>query len=317
MATESTISSAAISFSNYTTDAQASVVTSTFPNSSATSTDSFTQQALYPRKNLISGQRSLGWRSADTGSRQHFGIAFDLGSAKTPGVFALINSNLSATLGAAAVSAGETNLSVAPNSLALTAQQVLLQGSATSNFAATQDFTYTLYAEDENNKIQKFYVGNDNSGAAASAYRYWRVVAHKEAIIKTYAEVGNIWLGEVTAIAPEIGSLKSTLNDASVSSASRSGAVYSDRIKPLRAISFAMKHTDDLTEAIPLQKLAASAGSTREVLLDISAWSTDSLDATKTRKGSDVYYGRLKSGFNWSAKFQRRRSVSFSFMETA
>lgn len=314
MATEKTISSAAMSFENFLTRASARALDETNANQNSATTNLSTEQNLYPRKNIVSPQRSKTWRSSDTGVKKHAAIAIDAGSSVAPRLFALVNSNLSYDVATALISSGQAeNLTVSPNSATLAANQVILQGSDSSSFVSAQDFTYSLYEQDSNNAILRFYIDNDNSGSAmpAAGYRYWRVVFNKDSAESSYIELGQFWLGTVTDIAPEIGGLSSKQKDNSVISTSYSGAQYSDKITPIRTISFTIKHTEDSAEAIPLQKLAASAGATSEVIIDISAWSSDA-----TRKSADTYYGRLSSqGFGWSAKFQRRRTIKFSFAE--
>jgi len=312
MATEKTISSAAISLENFTTASSASVLEETFADNANSSSNSFTQQALYPRSNLSKAQRSKTWRSADTGTRAHCAVAMDLGSGKVPGVLAIVDSNLSYAYGAV-LSGDSSTLTVKPNNSTISASQIMLQASNSSNFATSVDFTYSTYDQDPDNKVLRFYLENDNSSNSMSAfgYRYWRLVLHKSSAAETYFEIGQLYLGAVTEIAPEIGSLQYKQKDPSRVSSSYSGARYSDKLKPVRTINFSIKHIEDSAEAIPLQKIAASAGGVSQGILDISAWSTDAV-----RKASDVYYGALaQSGFNWKAQFQRRRTVSFSFVE--
>ena len=313
MATEKTISSAAISFANFMTSSSSSALTETAAEHGS-STNMSTEQSLYPRSNLTSPQRSKTWRSSDTGVKKHVAIAMDAGSYRIPTVFALVNSNLSYNTAVFLVAGGATEtLTVQPNERTITATQIMLQGSNSSSFANSQDFTYNLYEADSDNGVLRFYIDKDDDNAAIGGLglRYWRVVFNKDSTASPYVELGQFWLGTVTEIAPEIGSLKSTQNDPSPVSASYGGTQYYDSIDPVRTINFGVKHAEDAAEVIPLQKLAAASGATREALIDISAWSTDA-----TRKASDTYYGRLtKSGFKWTAKFQRRRSVQFSFVE--
>lgn len=313
MATEKTISSAAISFDNFMTSSSAAALPETAAEQSS-STNMSTEQSLYPRSNLTSPQRSKTWRSADNGTKTHAAIGMDSGTLRIPEVFALIDSNLSYSVGALLIAGGAAEtLQVAPNNAALTATQVMLQGSNSSAFSATQDFTYNLYDADSHNGVLRFYIDKDDGGTALPAfgYRYWRVVFNRDSTAASYIELGQFWLGTVTDIAPEIKSLRSKQNDASAISASYSGAQYVDKIKPIRSIEFGIEHAEDAAEAIPLQKLAASSGATSEALIDISAWSSDS-----TRKSADTYYGRLRgTGFSWSANFQRRRSVKLAFVE--
>jgi len=311
MATEKTISSAAISLDNFTTAALASSLEETFADNANSSANSFTQQALYPRTNLSKAQRSKTWRSADTGTRAHCAVAFDLGVGKAPGVFAIVDSNLS--YAGALASGDSSSLTVKPNNSTISATQIILQASTQSNFATAIDFTYSIYDQDSDNKILRFYLDKDNSGNAMSAYgyRYWRIVLHKSSAIETYFEIGQIYLGALTEIAPEIGSLSYKQKDPSRVSTSYNGARYSDKLKPFRTIDFSIKHIEDSAEAIPLQRIAASAGGVSQGVLDLSAWSSDA-----SRKASDVYFGTLSnSGFSWKAQFQRRRTVTFSFVE--
>jgi len=314
MASEKTISSAAVSFENFCTKTSASVISETFPDNSNTTVSLSTEQSLYPRKNLISPQRSKKWRSADSGSRSHVAIAIDLGASKVPGLLALVDSNLSKSSADNFVSAGVTeNLTVRPNSASLSPTEILLQGAVSSDFSTAQDFKYSLYDQDSLNGVIRYYLDTDESGSAinSSGYRYWRLVVNKHSFADAYFQLGQLWLGQVTNIAPEIGGLSLKQADASPFSTAYNGARFSDKISPIRSIGIEIKHLPDSTEAIPLQNIAASSGATEEVILDISAWSSDVV-----RKASDTYYGRLESnGFQWSAQFQRRRTVKLSFVE--
>ena len=316
MATEKTIPSAAMSFGNQVTDSTASVLSTTSADQNNSQANSTTEQVLYPRNNLLKPQRTATWRTTDPGEeREHAAIAVDLGHLFVPSIFALVNCNLGYSAGVYwEATALARNLTSSPNSTIVTPTQILLQGSNLSSFSgSTQDFKYTLYDQDFNNKVLRFYLDKDESGVAmpAGGYRFWRVVINAYSSLNSYVEIGQIWLGGVVNIAPEIGSLGSKQKDPSVISTSYAGAQYVDKLPTQRSIALGINHLPDEDEAIPLQKLAASGGTASEVLLDISAWSSSSV-----RKASDTYYGRLSpSGFNWSAKFQRRRTVNFAFEE--
>ena len=316
MAAEKSVSAGAVSLGNYLTSSGVRIVETNKANGSSASENSYSEQAFYPGKNLTSSQRSRKWRSSSTTTDKLTSVAFDLGSAKTPGVFALIDSNLlySGTLGVAN--------SILPSGTVNT-NQVVLQGSSTSSFSTVQQFTYEFYQPDSVNGVIRFYIGNDDSGAAVSAYRYWRVIfpdkSNGGVSVSKYFEAGEIWLGPLDEIRIEHKSINVTQQDKSPKSVSYSGATYFDKLKAIRNIRVSLAHVSDTqiegtyTSALSLQEKISAIGATDPVLLDIGAYNTEA-SSSPNKKKLDIYYCRVDRA-NWRSTMQRRRSLSLSFQE--
>tara|TARA_Y100000385_G_scaffold247504_1_gene267622 strand:+ start:775 stop:1731 length:957 start_codon:yes stop_codon:yes gene_type:complete len=317
MAAEKSVSAGAVSLGNYLTGSAVRIVDSNRANGSSTSENSYSEQAFYPGANLTSSQRSKKWRSKSSSSDKLTSVAFDLGAAKTPGVFALVDTNLqySATLGVAN--------SILPSGTVNT-NQVVLQGSSSSTFSTVQQFTYEFYQPDPINGVVRFYVNTDDSGAAVSAHRYWRVIfpdtSNGGISVARYFEAGEIWLGPLDEIRIEHNSISVNQKDQSPKSVSYSGAAYFDKLKTIRSITVQLKHVSDTSEeqgytsSLALQEKMASIGYTDSVLLDISAYNTET-SATANRKKLDVYYCKIARA-SWKASMQKRRSVALTFEES-
>lgn len=316
MAAEKTITAGALSLGNYLTKEGVRIIETNYANRSSASENSFSQQSFYPGKNLLLSQRSKRWRSSSTSLDKLTSVAFDLGQNITPEVFALIDSNLiySGTLGA-------TN-SILPSGTVET-NEVVLQGSSTSSFSSVQQFTYGFYQPDPLNGVIRFYVGNDDSGNPAGAYRYWRVIfpdkSNGGVAVSRYFEVGEIWLGPLDEIRIEHDSISISQSDLSPYSTSYSGALYFDKLKVIRSIGVSLAHVLDTssegvyTSSLSLQEKLSEVGFVNSVLLDIGAYNTE-LASDPKRKKLDVYYCKLSEA-SWSSSMQHRRTLSLTFEE--
>lgn len=316
MASEKSVAAGAVSLGNYLTNSSTRIIETNKANGASTTENSYTQQSFYPGVNLTSSQRSKKWRSSSSSTNKLTSVAFDLGSAKTPGVFALIDSNLlySSSLGAAN--------SVLPSG-SINTNQVALQGSDSSSFSTVQQFTYEFYQPDSLNGVIRFYIGNDDSGVAAAAYRYWRVIfpdiSNGGISVARYFELGEIWLGPLDEIRIEHKSVSVKQLDPSPRAVAYSGAVYFDKLKAVREIGVKLSHVSDTevegtyTSALVLQDKLSDIGYTDPVLLDISAYNSET-SAGANKKKLDVYYCRIGSA-NLKTSMQRRRSIDLKFTE--
>lgn len=273
MATEASPSTSIISLSSYTTAAAARIISAT---SAANS---------YSYQNLRTPIRSSTWRSTTTLTDQT--IAFDLGSAVQPTVFALINNNL--------VSTGSG-----------TTLQVVLQSSTAADFGTSlRTYTYTIYEQSSSMKVLRFYVGNPDSSSAVSS-QYWRVTfnAGSAGTNVTYFECGLIWLGTYTTMSFDPG-LNITSEDLSQSGSSLNGSVYFDRIRTVKSADLNSTNIANAS-ALSIKEALDVVGSSRYVFVDTYAHLSN-----VSQKSHGAYYGLLDK-ISMSHKFGRYAIFDFA-----
>tara|TARA_Y100001963_G_scaffold92258_1_gene127016 strand:+ start:113 stop:958 length:846 start_codon:yes stop_codon:yes gene_type:complete len=264
-----------------------------FINTSATSIALTPQVTLsnYPYSNLLNPLRSKRVRTSNTdaggSSYTYHDFSFDLGSAKSPDCFALVDASISAS------------------------QTVYLQGYDDSALTTgLVEWQVTSYAQSSLHNVLRYYLGSPDTGTLGGGKQYWRVrFAIGATSASGYAEVGQVMLGTHTALT--ISPPDESVLDGSRVQETDGGAAYVDIMPRSTELSI---EAELLTRAdyYTLTRALADHGR-RQALIDIHAHSSDSTLRPYSARyglisGRNILRGRLDS--------VTQNSFSFDFRET-
>lgn len=264
-----------------------------FINTSATSIALTPQVTLsnYPYSNLLNPLRSKRVRTSNTdaggSSYTYHDFSFDLGSAKSPDCFALIDATISAS------------------------QTIYLQGYDDSTLTTgLVEWQLTSYAQSSLHNVLRYYLGSPDTGTLGSGKQYWRVrFAVGATSASGYAEVGQVMLGTHTAM--KISPPTENILDASRVQETDGGATYVDILPRFTELSIEADLLDRSDYYLLTRSL--SGHGRKQALMDVHAHSSDSsLRPYSARYG--LIAGRTFVRGRLDAITQN--SVSFDFRET-
>lgn len=259
--------SAAISFTNWIMD--------------ATIVSKSDEVALYEVARLLNPLRSERWRDDNIGSVAY--VVFDLGEAKLPTEFALIDYN---------GDAGES---------------VIFTGAESSDMATDPlVWTFTTYAQSPLARTLRWYGGQPDTGTA-EAKRYWKVALPANGTPDAYHELGLPWLGEWSGYrAPEM-SMGS--EDPSGRSFSRGGALRADMLRAIRGFDFSFYALGDWVVFHTLKETLEQLGP-KHFLIDLHASTTDT-----DLKKFGCQYGYIDGSIEAELASAEESKLSFRFVE--
>jgi hypothetical protein len=256
------------------------------------------QQNNYPASRLLDPIRSNRTRSADMSDMLY---TFDLKSAVHPTCIGFIDANFMNIWGQALGS--YVQLSLADDS-------ALSTNLVTWNIPVIQTVSP--------NNVANYYLDVPTSGTWLSntvrRYLGLRIYAASQIYALpalTYIELGGLFVGYhlETTVDPssDFGS-----KDDSVQTRVRSGAVYTDVEDTYTGGSINVGQADLATEVFPARAAILAGGNSGRVILDNAAMSSD-----VTRRGNDVYYGRIRGDNLFTQRIEQatRRSFAFDFEE--
>lgn len=306
--------SAAISWENLLTNGSTTVDNSTATETAWDGVSASLDEPLYPKSNLLIPNRSKGWRTTSTtsggGSLDWVSVSFTLDSAKHPGVFAFIDSNLDNT-----------------------SESFLLEASNEATFSGSE-LSYTRWVFNNkpvsNRNIARWYFKDSTPVIGGwhsyTTRKYWRFsLPYKrtseragngffwwtggDLTSEAYFRMNNIWLGEYSEFRPS-DRTRIDVIDNSTREVSRDGSIYSDRKNVYHSIGLEVDFLNQSEMYTMRNNVETSQG--RPILLDLHANSTD----VNIQKYS-TYYGLMtdKSPAKVNYKTVSNNSIKLSFEE--
>ena len=249
----------------------------------ATIASKTSEATYYPARYLLSDHRTRRWRSTSSSTAQS--ISFDLGSARTPTMLALIDYN------------GTTGI-------------ITLQSSSNSSFSSDlQTYSFSTDQQSAYSRTLCFYPGTDNWGAAPTARQFWRLTLPAGATADAYHELGGVWLGTYEPFAV-VSSLSIDSQDDSPIAESRAGARYVDQFRPIAKVSLSVEYLG-----------LASAQALRDRLLGLRQ-DPVVIDVHAVSSAAGLYpYGRFfgyldPGGISADLQGGNQNTISLSFVES-
>ena len=239
----------------------------------------------YPVANILDPIRGKRWRTAWSDSASTARIVIDLGAATAIDTIALIDCNVAA--------AKKFKVFAADDTAANDVSEVL-----------------TLWDASKIGNVHLFYLG---SGMTGANYRYWAIEFNQSwgadyQLGTSTLEIGTLWLGAHTAIAPSIEA-GVRFTDPSVRSQSYGGTTYVDTFDQFRELEFrvgALTHS----ESAELQESVIAAKATT-VLVDLVA-----NQSSKSSRNTGLMYGKLSgSGISSTQLNTNNNTVNLSMIE--
>lgn len=241
------------------------------------------QQARFPATNLLDDKRSSRYRSPDDSVVRR--VPFDLGTAKAPNAFGLVDANL-------------------------VSGQVAFVGADDSGLTVNvQTVTFNVYAQGSS-KILRWYADTHDGGGAIGARRFWAPELKATTTGGAgFHEAGVVWIGQRTEVGIALP-IDSTTRDLSKVVSSDSGARHYLRRGKLRESTFDTGLLES-TAFWDLEEKLDRAGAASPILVDPWAMTADG------KRGGPRYGNLSDRPYRVSQRLQTRGSISIDFIEAA
>lgn len=253
-----------------------------------------TEQVYSPASYLLNPLRTFRWRMTGIGGTVDIdlGASYAFGAAGGIRVFGLVDCN---------VFPGFT---------------VKLHSITGIGGSIVSSFSYTSYTRARVNQTLRFFVGNDDTGAAAASSRYVRVEipvtfaigADDPDQVDLFHQVGKVWLGDWTEIGYDLGT-KIRRKDESGKSESRAGDAYFDKFQPFHTVDLTVPLLEAATLYPVLKEGLDKVGSTGRVLLDLHSVSTFDYE-----RAHGCFYGRVEDA-GQNLRFSKHGDLTIGFIE--
>lgn len=225
-------------------------------------------RALYPATNLLLPHRAKRWRVGWTGNAgENVSVTIDLGSAKLPTAFALVDCNLPGTGSVSLLGADSIDMISSPVGWTLPLQVATMSG------------------------VRLWYpTAGEVVLGTAGARRYWRITFDETTYgpygWETDLEVGAVWLGAYSAIVPDSGATMQII-DPSGRVASYGGSDWIDPLPAYRGCDLSLQALSH--SALYTLKAGIHAALKSHILLDLHAYSSNA-----TIRDGGLLYGKFE-----------------------
>jgi hypothetical protein len=253
------------------------------------------EDKLYPASNLLNPIMSKTFRTNKIFNERngYFQVGFDVGSAVTPTVLALINTNITKTSGSGCY----------------------LIGSTSADFSTSQTIYDAFPLYETKTRVLRWYLDTPTTNNGLSK-QYWAIRFYPNDwgngfVDDSYFEIGNIWLGTYSELKHNYAS-KISKYDLSSREKSFSNSVFVDQNDSGHKVTSQMPYVTKSTRQTFINNFYTYR-SNSHVLLDFEPFIDDVSSSTG---GLNCYYGKLDDKIGIDIQFSGLTNMNVGFMES-